>query len=235
MFRDSSPASREVIRRWVSVLRVSVLMALPLLLAGLALGQNQRQNQNSKGGGDSSVQPDAPKPLPGLNDPAATGANVDASTYVIGPNDILQIEVFREKDWSGLYPVRTDGMITIQLVGEMKASGLTPKQLEKQVAEALKDQVNDPHVTISVYDVRSKKYSVSGEVKRPGDYPLVKDTSVFEAINEAGGFLDNFSNMTDIRILRKDQIFHFNYKDYLNGKHREKNITLQNGDTIYVK
>ena len=224
MFWSDFPGSSEVIRKLVSV-----LIVLPVLIGALAWGQNQNPNS----GADAPTN--APKPLPGLNDPAATSANVDQSTYVIGPNDVLDIEVFREKDWSHLYPVRTDGMITIQLVGEIKAAGLTPKQLERQVAEALKEQVKDPSVTISVYDVRSKKYTVTGEVKRPGDYPLIRDTSVFEAINEAGGFLDNFANQKDIRILRGDKILKFNYKDFINGKHRDLNVTLQNGDTIIVK
>ncbi len=209
--------------------RLSVLLVLPVLLAAAAMAQN-----------DTKATPEAPagpKAIPGANDPSTNNAAVDESTYIIGPNDVLDIKVFREKDWSGYYQVRTDGMITVSLIGEMRASGLTPKQLQAQLTEALKSQIKEPSVTVAVFDVRSKKYTVAGEVRRPGDYPLVRDTTVFEAINAAGGFLDNFANQTDIKILRGTQSFKFNYKDWVNQKNKDKNknITIENGDTIYVK
>ncbi len=211
--------------------RLLVLIVLPGVIASAALAQNQNQ---TKGG--PADAPDAPKTLPGLNDPAANVAAIDHSTYIIGPNDILDIDVFREKDWSHYYPVRTDGMITVALVGEIRASGLTPKQLEAQLTEALKAQIVEPVVTVSVYDVRSKKYSVTGEVKRPGDYPLIKNpTTVFEAINQAGGFLDTFANRSDILIIRGTQRLKFNYNDYVKGKNLDKNVPLENGDTVIVK
>lgn len=163
-------------------------------------------------------------------------AQVDVASYIIGPNDVLNIEVFREPAWTKLYPVRTDGMITVALVGEMKAAGLTPTQLQKQLKEALKEELNDPQVTVSVYDVRSKTYQVTGEVKRPGTFSLIKEpTTVFEAINQAGGFLDNFANQKDVLIIRGTQRLHFNYKDFVKGKNLDKNIPLQNGDTVDVK
>ena len=212
---------------------LTVLLVLPVLFAAGASAQNQNDN---KGVGTPSEAPDAPKPLPGLNDPAASGAAVDHSTYIIGPNDILSIEVFKEPAWTKLYPVRTDGMISIALIGEMRAAGLTPKQLEQQLSDALKSQIKDPSVTVTVYDVRSKTYSVTGEVKRPGDYPLIKNpTTVFEAINEAGGFLDTFANRSKITIIRGTNRYFFNYNDYVKGKNLDKNIPLQNGDTIIVK
>jgi polysaccharide export outer membrane protein len=224
MFRDNFPGSSEVIWK-----RVSILIVLPLLLAALAAGQNQ-----NRGGGSDA--PDPPKTLPGLNDPSVNNAGVDVSSYLIGPNDILNITVFREKDWSGLYPVRTDGMITVALVGELKAAGLTPKQLEKQFTEALKEQLTEPNVTVAVYEVRSKTYHVTGGVRRAGTFPLIKNpTTVFDAINDAGGFSDNFANQTDIQIIRGTQRLKFNYKDFVKGKNLDKNIPLQDGDTVLVK
>jgi polysaccharide export outer membrane protein len=226
MFRDSFPGSSEVIWK-----RFSVLLLLPLVFAALAAGQGQ----NGAGAADA---PAPSKTMPALNDLSVNGAGVDQSKYIIGPNDILYIEVFREKDWTKPYQVRTDGMITVALVGEMKAAGLTPKQLQDQLTEGLKDQagVKDPLVTVSVYEVKSKQYEVAGQVKRPGPYPLIKDpTTVFEAINIAGGFLDNFSNQKKILILRGAQRLDFNYKDYVDGKHLDKNIPLENGDTVIVK
>jgi polysaccharide biosynthesis/export protein len=212
--------------------RLAVLIVLPVLIAAPAVAQNQNSTKDET----PASAPDAPKPLPGLNDPLANTAAVDHSTYIIGPNDVLSIEVFKEPAWSKLYPVRTDGMISVSLIGEMRAAGLTPKQLEAQLTEALKAQINEPNVTVSVYDVRSKTYTVTGEVKRPGEYPLIKNpTTVFEAINEAGGFMDNFSDRKHITIIRGAKRIPFNYNDYVKGKNLDKNIPLQNGDTVIVK
>ena len=99
--------------------------------------------------------------------------------------------------------------------------------------EALADFINSPDVTVQVYQVNSKKYFISGEVTRPGSYPLVGKTRVFEALNNAGGFRD-FPNKKKIVIARGDQRLKFNYEDVLKGKKLEQNIFLENGDTIIV-
>ncbi len=174
--------------------------------------------------------PETPKPLPDLPDLAP----VD-DAYVIGPTDVLYISVLRDKDYTGIYPVHPDGIITIPLVGEIKADGLTRRQLAKQLTEALSQFMKDPEVSVTPYDVRSKKYTVTGQVKRPGPYPLTPPITVFEAINDAGGFADGFSNQKDILILRGGETFHFNYRTYIRGENRDQDITLQNGDTIVVK
>ena len=182
------------------------------------------------------MTPGAPKALPGLNDPAVSGAQVDLGTYVIGANDVLNVDVFDNKEFTKLYPVRTDGMITVPLFGEMKAEGLTPLQLTKQLTETLKEKLRDPEVSVTVWEVRSKKFTVTGNVKRSGSFPLIRTTTVFEALTDsAGGFLDNFANQKDVLIIRGPQTLHFNYKDYINGKNRDKNIPLENGDTVVVK
>jgi polysaccharide export outer membrane protein len=185
--------------------------------------------------GPEPPAPSTPKPLPGLDDPGVSSAQVDLGTYIIGANDILNVNVFHDKDWTNLYPVRTDGMITVPTFGEMKVEGLTPRQVEKQLTEMLSEKLRDPTVTVGVWQVLSKKYTVTGQVARPGAVPLVRATTVFEAINDAGGFRDAFANQKDILILRGKDRFHFSYKDYVNGKNRDKNITLLNGDTIVVK
>jgi polysaccharide biosynthesis/export protein len=224
MFRDNFPGSSEVIWK-----RAWVLIVLPALFAAGLIAQNQ-----GKGGGGEAPEP--PKTMPGLNDPAVNNAQVDVASYIIGPNDILNIEVFGEPRWTKPYQVRTDGMITVALIGEMKAAGLTPIQLQRQLTEAFKSQINEPNVTVSVYDVRSKMYQVTGEVRRPGNFALIKNpTTVFEAINEAGGFLDNFADRKHIQVIRGTQRFPFNYDDYVRGKNLDKNIPLQSGDTVYVK
>jgi len=174
--------------------------------------------------------PETRKPLPDVPDLAP-----EDDPYVIGPTDVLSISVLHDKDYTGIYPVHPDGMITIPLVGEIKADGLTQRQLEKQLTEALSRFLRDPAATVTLYDVRRKKYTVAGQVKRPGAYPLIQSTTVFEAINNAGGFLDIFSNQKDILILRGGVTFHFNYRTYIRGENRDQNITLQNRDTIVVK
>jgi polysaccharide biosynthesis/export protein len=126
-------------------------------------------------------------------------------------------------------------MITVPLFGEMKAEGLTPLQLEQQMTDLLSGNGKNPEVSVTVWEVRNKKYTVSGQVKRPGSYPLSRPTTVFDAIFDAGGFVDNFSDQTDILILRGSQALHFNYEDHVRGENRDRNIALENGDTIVVK
>jgi polysaccharide biosynthesis/export protein len=225
MFRDNFPRSREVIWK-----RMAVLIVLPLLFTAASIAQSQPQSAPDSEG----PAPNAPKPLPGLSDPAVSTIPVD-DTYIIGANDVLYITVFHEKDYTGPYVVGPDGVITVPLFGEMKAEGLTKRQLGKQLAEMLSEKIRDPEVSVALYEVRSKKYTVTGQVKHPQAFPLIRRTTVFEAITDAGGFLDAFSNQTDILIMRGAQTFHFNFKDYVKGRNRDKNIELQNGDTIYVK
>jgi polysaccharide export outer membrane protein len=209
--------------------RLEVLTVLSLLLGAAAVAQNQ-----SGAAPGPEAAPNTPKPLPGLDDPAVSGAQVD-DAYIIGPTDVLYINVFHDKDYTNLYVVSPDGMITVPLFGEMKASGLTRIQLGNQFAEALSQNFRDPQVSVSIYDVRSKTYTVAGGVKRPGPYKLTHPITVSEAINEAGGFQDTFSDRKNILIIRGAERLKFNFEDYLKGKNRDKDIELKNGDTIYVK
>lgn len=177
--------------------------------------------------------------MPGVPLPAGaetTGAAVDPKTYVIGPEDILYLQVWRENDFTRPVGVRPDGKITIPLIGDLQAAGLTPERLAAQVTQALAQYINKPEVTVTVAQVNSKKYTVSGGVTRPGVFPLVVPTTVFDALGNAGGFRE-FANKKDIIILRDGgkQRLHFNYNDYVKGKKLDQNISLENGDTIIVK
>src|SRR5580704_12105355 len=154
MFRDNFPRSSEVFWK-----RMAVLIPFAALFTAAALAQN------SAAPATESSAPDTPKPLPGLSDPAVSGAQVDLGTYVIGANDILNIVVFENKEFTNLYPVRTDGILTIPLFGDMKAEGLTPLQLKKQLTETFSEKLKDPEVSVTVWEVRSKKYIVAGQVK----------------------------------------------------------------------
>jgi beta-lactamase regulating signal transducer with metallopeptidase domain len=154
-------------------------------------------------------------------------------TYVIGATDVLAINVFGERGFTRFYPIQTDGTVTIPFVGAVKAAGLTPLQLQQQLTDALSQFIKNPEGSVTVSEGRPT-YSVVGTVKHPGNFPLVQPTTVFEALNEAGGFTQ-FANERDIVIIRGDQRFHFNYKDYVKGENVDPNITLQAGDTILVK
>lgn len=172
-------------------------------------------------------------PAPSTATPEASAAPVDPNRYLIGPEDILFIRVWREPDFTLPASVRPDGKITMPLLGDVQASNETPLQLTKSLTELLSKYLNNPDVSVIVQDVRSKKYYIDGEVFRPGSFLLVTPTTVLEALSNAGGFRD-FANTKRIRILRKGNILHFNYRDVSRGKNLEQNILVESGDHIIV-
>ena len=152
-----------------------------------------------------------------------------------GPEDQIAVFVYQGVEFTGQHMIRPDGKITINLIGDVQASGLTPENLAKSIRDKVKEYVNDPDVTVSVLAVKSKKYSINGEVNKPGEYPLVVPTRVFQALVNAGGFRD-FANQKKITIIHEDGTRDmFNYKDVLKGKKLEQNIWLKPGDIIVVK
>ena len=180
--------------------------------------------------------PESPK-VPSTLAPDNTGLPLDPRTYIIGPEDIIAIKVWREAEFTGAKGVRPDGKITMPLIGDVQASGLTPARLADQLKQALSTYLKEPEIEVDVIQVNSKRYTISGGVNRPGPYPLVTPKHVFDAINDAGGFHE-FANRSKIRILRADgTILFFNYDKFVNGKKDPKNVNvlLENGDTIYVK
>ena len=163
----------------------------------------------------------------------SVGAAVDPNKYVLGSEDVIFIKTWREADFTFQVAVRPDGKITVPLVGEVQAGGLTPQQLTTQLQESLSKFINKPDVTIFVTDVRSKKYFIDGQVNRAGSFPLVTPTTVLEALSNASGFKD-FANTKKIKILRGSKSFKFNYKEVTSGKKQEQNIFLESGDHIIV-
>lgn len=163
----------------------------------------------------------------------AVGAPIDPKTYIIGAEDILQIRVWREPDLSGPVGVRPDGMISLPLLGDMKAGGLTPEKLAELIKAGYTKYVTEPEVMVSVAAVNSKKYFISGEVQRPGSYPLVVPTKVSQALAIAGGFRD-WANTKEILILRGPKRYKFNYRDFTRGKSLAQDILLESGDHIIV-
>ena len=213
---------------------IAVLPAL-ILLNGLTWGQGP-----TKPPANSSAAVNGPTEavkVPASVPADTVGLPIDPKTYVIGPEDILRILVWREVDLSGVKGVRPDGKITMPLIGDLQASGLTPDRLTAQLKQALSEYVKQPEISVEIIQVNSKSYSITGGVNRPGRYPLVVAKTVFEAINDAGGFRD-FADQKHIKIIRKSQPgkpLEFNYKEFASGKHPEKNIVLENGDTVLVK
>lgn len=157
--------------------------------------------------------------------------------YVIGSQDMLDISVWREPDFSRTVPVRPDGKISLPLLNDMQAAGLTPSQLAAELTKSLNKFVTNPQVTIIVTQINSQRFYVLGEAARPGAYTLIPEMTILQALSNAGGFTP-YANSKKIYLLReengKQQKLLFNYKDVIGGKRTEQNIVLQNGDTIVV-
>jgi polysaccharide export outer membrane protein len=166
---------------------------------------------------------------------AATKAHDDS--FVIGNDDVLAINVWKEPDISRSIPVRSDGKISLPLAGEVQAAGLTPLRLEKDIASKLKNYISEPEVTVMVQQINSQKFNILGQVARPGSYVIANSLTVLDAIALAGGFRD-FAKKKSIYVLRQgaggDSRIPFNYKDVSQGKSMTQNIKLQPGDTIIV-
>ncbi len=163
----------------------------------------------------------------------ALGAPVDPRTYLIGPEDVLLIRVWREPELSGPVAVRPDGMISLPLVSDVRAGGVTPDKLAEALKQAFAQYITEPEVMVQVSQVRSKKYFVMGEVGRPGQYELVVPTTVSQALAIAGGFRE-YADTKKIVILRGHKRHEFNYRDWVRGRNPGQNILLENGDQIIV-
>jgi polysaccharide export outer membrane protein len=167
----------------------------------------------------------------------ATAPKPHDDSFVIGNDDVLAINVWKEPDISRSIPVRSDGKISLPLVGEVQAAGLTPLKLEKDIASKLKNFISEPEVTVMVQQVNSQKFNILGQVVRPGSYVIANSPTVLDALALAGGFRD-FAKQKSIYVLRQgasgESRIPFNYKDVSQGKNMSQNIKLQPGDTIIV-
>ena len=199
------------------------LVFLSLMASLVVCGQDTRS--------PAQTPPTAAKPL-AERPPAASDLTVavDSRTFVIGADDVLRIRVWREPELGVDLRVRPDGKITLPLGGEVQAAGRTPEQLGQEVAKALSSYINGPLVMVSVLEVRSKKYSVTGEVNRPGAYPLVVPTTILDATINAGGFRDYAKKK--VTVLRKGKVIKFNYEEVIKGKNLQQNIGVEDGDLI---
>jgi polysaccharide biosynthesis/export protein len=196
-----------------------VTLSLVLLSAPLLLPASGGQNQTAK-------KP-ASRPVPATED----------ADYVIGADDMLDINVWKEPDISRTVPVRPDGKISLPLLNDVQATGLTPMQLQAKISEGLKKFITDPRVTVIVTQINSRRVYVLGEVNRPGPFAMYPNMTVLQALSAAGGFTQ-FAKATAIYVLRNEKgrqvTLPFNYKQVIRGQRGQQNILLQPGDTIVI-
>lgn len=157
--------------------------------------------------------------------------------YVIGTDDVLSVLFWRDKDLSADVVVRPDGNITLPLLNDIQAAGLTPDQLRERVLEGARRYVEDPNVTVIVKQINSRKVFITGEVQKPGPYPLLGPTTVLQLIAMAGG-LKEFADSKRIIVMRNEGGrpvgYPFNYKKILERINLRQNIELKPGDTVIV-
>src|SRR6266446_5098913 len=157
--------------------------------------------------------------------------------YKIGPQDLLKIDVWKEEQLTRTVPVRPDGKITLPLLNDVQAAGLTPMELAGVISDQLKKYINNPQVSVSVTEINSRRIYVTGEVTRPGSMPLLPNMTVLQALSTSGGFTQ-FARTKNIYVLRttdgKQEKLPFNYKEVVNGRKPEQNLMLKQGDVIVV-
>lgn len=220
-----------------------VVMVCWIFGASGLLAQTQTANLKAAEGAETAKPPEAAKPADtakatDTDKPAETKLpEVLPSAYIVGEADVLHVTVWKEPDISQTVVVRTDGNISLPLVNDVRVAGLTPVQIQNLIAEKLKSFLNNPQVTVTVTDIRSKRAFITGEVIRPGGYSLNSETSVLQLIAQAGGFTP-FAKRDSIVVLRiedgKSLKLKFKYKQVVQGKNTEQNIALHPGDTVVV-
>lgn len=200
------------------------LLILAVFPIAAVAQKNARQNQTD---GTRTTADTSGSPKPATEDP----------NYVIGAQDILDINVWKEPDLTRTVPVRPDGKISLPLLNDVQAAGLTPSQLAGQLTVGLNKFLTNPEVTVIVSQINSQRIYILGEVARPGTFTLLPGMTILQALSNAGGFTP-FANSKKIYVLRQEngqqtKLF-FNYKEVISGKEPQQNIELKAGDTLFV-
>jgi len=179
---------------------------------------------------------ESPAQKPGAAAKPATPSAVD-SDYKIGPQDVVRIDVWKEPEITRTIPVRPDGKISLPLLNDVQAAGLSAHELAMAISKGLEKFINNPQVTVTVMEINSRRVYVTGEVARAGAIPLLPNMTVLQALSSSGGFTQ-FAKIKSIYVLRlvdgKQVKLPFNYKEVVAGKKPEDNILLQAGDVIVV-
>lgn len=226
----------------LKVLKILTTCSL-ILIAGMALAQSSPASTVSNGkqklaalkNAPGAAKPDTPSPKSSAD--RSTSKLDVLNEYRIGEQDVLNITVWREPELSGAVMVRPDGMVTLPLVNDIHAAGLTPDELKDLLTEKLRSFLNLPQVTVAVREINSRKVFVLGQVGHEGSYRINSTTTVLQVISEAGG-LREFANKKGIYVLRNEnggQVrMHFNYEKVVRGQDPSAGILLRPGDTIVV-
>ena len=212
--------------------------ALALVLTAWMLPAFAWQAEDAKKPATAEKKTEASSPGKSTANISSKPAAETDPDYVIGVEDVLAINVWREPDMSRVVVVRQDGKITLPLLGEFEADGQTPKKLEEVILKKLQTLVTNPDVSVIVQEIRSQKFNVMGEVMKPGTYPISGDTTVLDAIAMAGGFKE-FARPKKMYILRKQKTgspvrIAVNYEKVIKGEAPEQNIKLETRDTLVV-
>jgi polysaccharide export outer membrane protein len=207
--------------------RSSIWMFLSFLIFAVSASAQQDASQKQPSQpAVPAIASDAPKQV------ASTDPN-----YVIGGQDVLDVSVWKEPEVSRVVPVRPDGKISLPLLNDVQAAGLTPAALAAQITDSLKKYVTNPQVTVIVTTINSQRVYLLGEVTRAGAFPMIPGMTVLQAISSGGGFTQ-YARTKGIYVLRnengKQVKYLFNYKEVINGKKPEQDIVLKAGDTIVV-
>lgn len=223
--------------RAILVRKCVMLWTFVLLFNLPCWAQTKNDNRKSNGGPAAHLamagsRKDAPKPT------RASEAALRADNFVLGVDDVIAVNVWKEAEISGTVTVRSDGKISLPLVGELQASAKTPKQLGDEITSRLASFISEPAVTVIVQEIRSRHFNILGRVERPGSYPLTESATVLDAIAIAGGLRD-FAKQKSIYVLRRKPDgtllrLAFNYKQVIKDKRLEQNIELQPHDTVVV-
>ena len=181
--------------------------------------------------------PEPAKPAPSASAPAVPAGPALPADYVVGAEDVLSVVFWRERDMSADVLVRPDGRISLPLLNDVEVAGLTPDQVRERVTELARKFVEEPSATVVVKQINSRKVYITGNVERPGPFPLLRPTTILQLISLAGG-LKEFAKSGDIVVVRVDgaqqATFPFNYDDVKNRKNLTQNILLKPGDTVIV-
>jgi polysaccharide export outer membrane protein len=236
----------EMRRRPIALIVVLVAVAAIVLIFNQTIFAQDKQPAAQAGQEKSPQAASAPapaKPAGGGKTEALKAAQAKASiaadsdNYIIGPEDVLFVYVWKEENLSRTVPVRIDGMISIPLVDDIKAAGMTPLQLKEVLLTKLREFVETPDVTIIVTEANSYRVYVQGEVKTPGVFKLRTETSLVQLIIMAGGFTD-WANQKKITIMRKeggkDSRIVVNYKKIVEGDEGAKDVMLKSGDIVII-
>lgn len=210
--------------------------SLLIVLAALPAAAQTSKDTGAKATEPPKSAPAATSAAPSGPPAVPTGPTLPAD-YVVGPEDVLSVVFWREREMSADVLVRPDGRISLPLLNDVEVAGLTPDQVRERVIEGAKKFVEEPSATVVVKQINSRKVYITGNVERPGPFPLLRPTTILQLISLAGG-LKEFAKSGDIVVVRVDgaqqATFPFNYDDVKNRKNLAQNILLKPGDTVIV-